>query len=94
MVGNKPIFDCRDLGRVRSNLTYRYNMAKRLNLGYAKLRLCKLGLKLTIFETLEDPAEVLQMLLRIGAKYQNVVQIKCHEMILGTSKCFMHQMLE
>ena len=28
---------------------------------------------------LEDPAEVLQMLLQIRAKHQNVIQINCHE---------------
>ena len=43
-------------------------MAKLLNLDHVKYRLCKLELKLRAFGMLEDPVEVLKMLLQIGAK--------------------------
>ena len=75
-------------------MTFRYIIAKVLNLAYAKFRLCKLGLKLRVFEILENLAEVLQMLLQIGAKHQNVIQKNCHEMIQSIRKWFMHQTLE
>ena len=59
---HRPSFDCRNLGMISSNLTFRYNIAKVLNLGHAKFRFCKLDLKLRVFKTLEDPGEVLQKL--------------------------------
>ena len=34
------------------------------------------------------------MLLQIGAKHQNIIQVNCHEMIQSISKCFMYQTLE
>ena len=65
-----------------------------LNLGNAKFRLFKLELKLVVFETLEYPAEVLQMLLKVRAKIKNFIQTNCHEMIHSIKKCLIYQTLE